>query len=139
LRAGLPVQLKGDTMSTFHAYERGETKFVMPLSVSNSVQITIEHLLVNSDTGGFTVTKGVGRWREDREDVLIYTVAGLAFSTLWLIADMMLADGQTDIYCVLPNGQASWFDNNNSGPANLHQRDIEAERKRERLSDIYNK
>ncbi len=124
-------------MSQFHTYERSETKFVIPCSVSAVVQSNIEDLLVNGDTGGFTRHSAIGAWRGEREIVTIYTVAGLAFTTLHLIADMMLADGQTDIYCVLPDGRACWFDNKLDYVEGKAARDYEAERKRERLSDIY--
>jgi hypothetical protein len=119
--------------------DRGETRLVAPLSVGSLAMLRVEQILVNSDTGGFTKSGGIGAWRDDREPIAIYDVAGLSFETLSKCADVLLDAGQTDIYVRLPDGRSGWFNRLvwQDEPSDSGQRDIEAERTRERLSDVY--
>lgn len=149
----------------FHRYKVGETQINVPVSVGDECLGKIEHLLVTY-VGGFTLTRGNGAWRAEREPVIIYHCAGLPFPVVELCAQYVIDAGQTDVYIRLPDGSSAWFDNRGESeerplaewgdvmPSAEHVRieklnaendrlyhaikhDVETERTRERLSDIY--
>lgn len=106
--------------TTFNIYARGESRIIVPVNGNEERHDTcakVEALLLNSDTGGFTTTYGLGGWREDdhKTPIAIYDVAGLSFDTLNECAKVVLASGETDVYVRLPDGQSGWFNQLDAG------------------------
>lgn len=110
-----------------------ETQFVLVDSLTSpSARQWFEGAVTNMALG-FTRIHALGGWKGQNEAITIYRVASLTNIQRTKLVEYLLANTEmTDLYVVLPGGMAKGY----SVEPSVY-RDYEAERSRERFSDIY--